>query len=763
MKTMKLFLLTLSLFSFANSTYANKINALKPERLNAAKVIFADNSQAELFIVLAKEATSKEIQSATFLQTYLNTITKGDFSIIKEPRISSKTFISIGITATLKKDIPDWQNTIASLGTEGYALDIKNGNIYLYSATARGLKFAVLALLEEDLGCRWYNYKWTYIPSDNDLRVDISSRVDKPQFKIRDPFSWVSNVSIWAEHNRVHCVNPLQNLKGHSAYLKGWWCHSYNSIYPWRKFKERPDLFMINESGKRMLTHLCPTNPDVVSLAENRIKASLANNYHDGVDFVSISQGDHSIYCHCKRCQAINLAENAPVAAHLTLVNHIAKLLRASYPDLLVTFLAYHHTQKLPLTMNLEDNVVVRLCTTFDDDVNGAGAKEHLKPITEYPIFMKRLKEWNQRAKALSIWDYQVDFRNYLRPWPTMYAISKNIKCFAEYKVIAIMIQGAYQCSGGERQGMRAWVFSKLLWNPELDINKLMKDYICGVYAKSAPAMLKYNNLIFNAGKSGKTVEEYYGAKNFIAKAKKIFLEAEQLSACDERILKRIQLAQLPIIDMELHLFENSHENSNFKVVVEDYEILLNKFKAIAARNRIAEYAEGKSIRKVISERKIFLNNLNSSSTIPGTVWADDTGLRILKHLGAELVKDPLAGNGYAVRQSTANINDWSLQWDIPYTKFDHVKKYQLYVSSRIDKTKNKGIALTVGIYNRDIRNNIFKRIIKVSEISKFHYQRFKIGLPCNLPNNCYVWIAPNNNKENVQAIYTDRFDFVPE
>ena len=596
MKKIKLCILTATVFCFVSIIYADTINALKPTGTNSSKIVFANNGKAEFSILLPKHATSEDIKSANFLKQYLDKITSGDFVIIREPAISGTKFISIGITSALKKEIPDWRKKTDPLGPEGYALDIKDGNLYLYSAATRGLSFAVRALLEEDLGCRWYSWDrksaWNYIPFDKNLQADIVSRTDKPAFKIRDPFTAISNNTVWANNNRTHCINPCQRMKGHSHYLHGWWCHTYNTICSRKNFKEHPEYFMLDSDGERSNQELCPSNPDVIDMAVKKVIQSLKANKDPEASFISISQCDNHLFCHCAECQKINKKEGTPLAAHLLLVNKVANAIRKDYPNIAITFLAYHQTQQPPKTLKLASNVMVRLCTTYDDDVH-SGYDSKIFPITQQKVFLGRMKGWEKLSPSISIWDYQVDFRNYLRPYPTVYAMSENIKCYAKHKVSAVMIQGAFSSFGGERSGMRSWVFAKLLWNPKLDTEKLMRDYIYGVYGPAGDAMNKYNQLIYQAGKHGKLVEEYYGVEDFIAKSKALFGQAREALKKHNRVdlLNRIELAELPIIDLEMnYIAKNKYKHYK---LVNRFNPLMKRFREIIKKNGIGATREG--------------------------------------------------------------------------------------------------------------------------------------------------------------------------
>ena len=601
-------------------------NALKPAGNSHTLFNFAKDGKSLCYILIPQIPTSLELKAANELSKYLQDISGASFEVVKKKKTLSMPFISVGRNNALSKSGIILDKDV--LQEEGYGIQIRNGNLFLYGASHWGPLFAVVALLEEDIGCRWYTHKWSKLPKIKQLSVEIVSRVNTPAFRVRDPFSWISNLKSWSWQNRIRNINPLNHLNGHLRYQQGWWCHTYNSICNWNDFKEYPERFMLDPTGKRFHRQLCPSNAEVKDLAVKKVLKSLKANKNPEASFISISQNDYSIFCHCSECQKINKQEGTPLGAHFILVNYVANAIKQEYPNITITFLAYHHTQQAPKHFRLASNVVVRLCTTFDDDIV-TGTSGHVIPVTQHKVFLQRLKKWGEQAKSISIWDYQVDFKNYLRPFPSIYAMSENIKCYADNKVSAVMIQGAYQCPGGERQGMRAWVLAKLLWNPKLNTEQLMLDYIFGIYGPAGKAMNQYNQLIYQAGKHGKTIEEYYGVKDFIAKSQILFSQAGKALEQHKRVdlLNRVALAELPLINLELNYIAQNHVKSPDKTNYNRFNRLLKKFEEVTKEHGITEISEGKSTKLYLD---ILTKTVKAAAPAESWLYKDTNGESIL-------------------------------------------------------------------------------------------------------------------------------------
>src|SRR4029078_6039845 len=68
----------------------------------------------------------------------------------------------------------------------------------------RGVINAVFALLEEDLGCRFYTADSIKLPKGTTLSVRQVARSYVPKLRLRDPFYQVAFDSAWSLRNRTN-------------------------------------------------------------------------------------------------------------------------------------------------------------------------------------------------------------------------------------------------------------------------------------------------------------------------------------------------------------------------------------------------------------------------------------------------------------------------------------------------------------------------------------------------------------------------------
>lgn len=110
------------------------------------------------------------------------------------------------------------------------------------------------------------------------------------------------------------------------------------------------------------------------------------------------------------------------------------------------------------------------------------------------------------------------------------------------------MHQGQYQNYGGEFYELKQWVFSKLLWNPNANLDNLITTFITDFYGAAAPYVREYYDLTANLLKDeGKHLmfDTHYDSdiytKDFIKAGRHILKKAKESVKDDETLLFRVE------------------------------------------------------------------------------------------------------------------------------------------------------------------------------------------------------------------------------
>lgn len=567
-------------------------NSLKPKGTPAGEITLARAGKTDYVIVIPSQPTTQEQKAAEDLALWLGKMTTAQFPIVSDRQPPRPMEISVGQTNRLRG--AKFPQARADLGDEGYAIGVDGDRLLLVGGRKRGPIYAVYALLEEDLGCRWYHADSSRIPLRRNLRFRPVPRSFVPPLMIRDPFYFDAFNGTWSLRNRTNAPNASvpEEWGGHVDY-DGLFVHTYNRLVPPSKyFKEHPEYYSLI-GGKRTPRQLCETNPDVIRIATESVLEFLREN--PNTEVVSVSPNDGGGHCTCPRCQAINDENGSPAGSLLYLVNHVAEAVQKKYPGVMVSTLAYLDTVDPPKKIRPAKNVAIRLCndlhswrypmTCFVTDTKPASKR-----------YRDALVGWSKICNNIHIWDYFVNFSHYMAPMPNMHVLEPSVRFYVDHHVTGIMMQGAYQSPGGARVPMRCWVMAKLLWDPSRDVSELMRDFVFGYYENAAPAVWEYYQALeqtrlehldtINTPDGGirYPMDSPFLSKEFLNKATAIFERAEKM-AKRSKVRRRVQVAKLPIMYVKLM--------RGPAFVGENYGQLLDEFEAICRREGVTHFREG--------------------------------------------------------------------------------------------------------------------------------------------------------------------------
>lgn len=576
--------------AYPAAPHASWKNAVKPKGALGSEITLAKGGAALYGILVPAAPSTQEQKSAADLAQWLGEITGARFAVSRECDAAPKgKVISVGRTMLLAKSGSKIGE--AKLGDEGYAIDEQAGNLFLVGGATRGPINAVYALLEEDLGCRWYSRFSQTIPNRPTLKLRPVKRSYVPVLEIRDPYYWEAFDGTWSLRNRTNSSNASVPVEwgGNKAYAL--FVHTFSTLVPPdRYFKDHPEYFS-EHNGVRDPGQLCVTNPEVVKIAADSVKLFLRAN--SSAQIVSVSQNDSVPCCACSQCRAATEAEGSPSGPLLTFVNAVADEVGKDYPKVKISTLAYLDTFVPPKTVRPHGNVVIQLCTD-----SHAWAEPFLT-IEETSKFQTAMKAWAAIGANIDIWDYTCNFSHYAGPMPNWQVVTDSIRFFVKHNAKGVMLQGNYQTPGTSDGYMRCWVWAKLLWDPALDTRSLMKDFVFGYYGKAAEPVWDYEELLWNTWENehhGKLKSPPGGIRygmtlfdrDFMTKAEDCFRRAAGLAG-DPETLRRVEEAELQILYAELMQESQSGKPSDPAA----FKAALDSFERIARREKMTHIQEG--------------------------------------------------------------------------------------------------------------------------------------------------------------------------
>jgi hypothetical protein len=330
------------------------------------------------------------------------------------------------------------------------------------------------------------------------------------------------------------------------VFAGGYWVHTFDKLLPSEMYGQLHPEYYAYFDGKRhpgKASQWCLSNKDVVEIVSRRVDSIFKAN--PGKHIISVSQNDGNFTnCTCDSCKAIDDHEGALSGSVITFLNKLA----ARFPDKEFSTLAYLYTMRPPKYVKPLPNVNIMLC---DIDCNRE------VPLTENTSgrdFVKAMAGWSVITNNIFVWDYGINFDNYVSPFPNFHVLQPNIQLFKTNHATMHFSQVAGSL-GGDFAELRTYLVAKLMWNPQLNMDSLMHHCLDGYYGKAGAYLYRYIQLmqgallasglrlwIYDSPVSHKT-----GMLNtyLMRRYNKLFDEAEKAVNNDAALLKRVQRTRL--------------------------------------------------------------------------------------------------------------------------------------------------------------------------------------------------------------------------
>ncbi len=534
--------------------------------------------KTEYSIVLAEDASPSEEWAAQELQHWLKEVSGIEFPLVKGVAPEGKPAILVGLGQSAKS-LLGAETVVPSVTDESFTYLNRGPSIVIWGGKQRGTQYGILSFLERELGVRWYTPSVSVAPSRATFTFMELNHSEAPGVRVRNDFYFEAFNPTWAARNRI---NGAMGLREQPGGVESYWAvHTFYPLMPPDEFfGEHPEYYSLIDGAR---THdnaqLCITNPDVVRILTERIKKVMRDE--PGHLIYDVSQNDCHNPCQCENCQAIAKAEESESGPIINLVNQIAENVEKEFPDKFIGTLAYQYTRKPCKTLKPRHNVVVRLCSIeccFSHDFQGC---------KENQSFVDDLTKWAKIAPHLYIWDYVVNFSHYIMPYPNFKVLQPNLQLLQKSNAIGIMEQAAYQSRGGEFAELRAYVLSKLLWNPDTNLEPVIDDFMYGYYGRAGQYVREYFDLLHGRITAdthihlGLRPEDPIFSDEFVRESINIFEKARVVADNDE-IRKRVEMASLPVLYLKCKRTpEIAREDGTYA-----------RFCEIAEREGVTHYAE---------------------------------------------------------------------------------------------------------------------------------------------------------------------------
>ena len=429
-------------------------------------------------ITVSDDATASERYAAEEFQKWFNQATR--------------------LTLPLDTTLNDGQIIIgasSTLGDEDVEITVDSRQIQISGGMPRGILYAVYQFLEELVGIRFLMADHTYIPDASTLQIPCGSYTYSPPFSFRwSYYRENSDAPEFAAKRKVNTVTDAENLGGKTQ--QQLINHSFHALVPYGTYGENhPEYYALVDGERDTNTHgggpqLCVTNPEVIEIAAESAIRQLSERPE--ATNISVSQADTAAYCRCETCETLNEAEDSPMGSQLTFVNAVAERIEKAHPHVKVGTLAYWYTRKPPKTVKPRQNVQIQLCSIECCTLHAIDNPD----CEQNQAFCQDTNEWGEICDDIWIWNYNTNFRCYDLPFPNLRSIAANVRYFLKNNAKGVFMQANGNGLTGEFSDLRNYLISQLIWNPHLDADAHLNEFVSLHYEAAAPPILEYINFL---------------------------------------------------------------------------------------------------------------------------------------------------------------------------------------------------------------------------------------------------------------------------
>lgn len=529
---------------------------------------FAPQNQESPVIVVGKDATASERFAAEELANHLQQITHRPYTIVDDSKPLSDHYIAVGESKLTGSVSP------RDLKIEQYVIDVTPTHMMIVGGKQvpqlgevndRGTLYGVYDVLEL-LGVRWYRpEEWgSYIPDTPDPQLPVGKTTSKvPDYvmrssmgsgfqQYRQPVSdeMLDRWRLWAVRNRLNWHEVGGNPKfGGSVQFQ--FEHSYfQYINGSEYFEKHPEYFALIK-GKRVPSvdshspQLCLSNPGLQEEFARKVIAKAKANPNFASISVDPNDGDGPSWCQCDQCRAMDDPKHPAVMSNRVCKfnNIIAQRLAKEVPAARIQWLAYSaHTLPPTNVDQLEPNEIVQLAP-----INEWSDYSHeLFDTSSDPnkLFLSAVQRWHSlKPAAIMTYEYWGGY-GWVGPAPIVHAIADRLRNYRKFNVTGIYSES--EPSWGP-QGINLYFTPKLLWNPDLDLDRELQLYYTNYYGPAAKPMKAYHEALMKAVananpgiSSGNRGMHLLFTPKFVAELGGYMSEAQSLSKGREPFERRV-------------------------------------------------------------------------------------------------------------------------------------------------------------------------------------------------------------------------------
>ncbi|MBP1991882.1 DUF4838 domain-containing protein [Paenibacillus eucommiae] len=446
------------------------------------------NGQANAVIIVDAEAESQILKAANTLADYVNKSTGAILPIMNAVDFAATNSANdlVRIYIDLNDSFPDEHidSLMQGLRGDGFIIHMHGNSMIIAGPTVWGTQNGVFDFLERYVGVRWLmpGEDGEDVPETANLSIPREDVLEQPAFKFRMISPLVEQPGEggrlplqyeWAQRNRVQgdYNAPLDLM------------HNLHILFSPEKYGvSNPEYYPNNTPPAPNVTtgwQPCFTADGTVQAASESIIQYF--NENPNKTSYSLSVNDVGGFCEANpahpnfpnKFNSIGLLDMSDI--YYNWVNQVVAEVLSVHQDKWFGLLAYQEVMDPP-SFALNSRVIPFITKDrmawIDDETKEEGHSQ--------------MEQWNAVANEIGWYDYTYG-TFYVVPRMYQHLMAENYQYAYEHQVSSIYME-MYSNWG---DGPKPWVTSKLLWNPNLDVNVLLDEWYSGAVGEIAAADLK--------------------------------------------------------------------------------------------------------------------------------------------------------------------------------------------------------------------------------------------------------------------------------
>lgn len=542
----------LSRFAFRSFVFAICLLTALPL---AAQQYMLREGASPYMIVLPQSANAEELSAASMFQHYFARCTGVMLPIVTDA-VCTPSHSAILIGKTRFTDLARLRDE--ELRNDGFLICRRGDNLQFYSLEARGLTYGVAYFMEHFMGVRVYAPSAIVTPRCTSMELPEVDVLSNPSFAYREELYYYPNHS--QHYADFHALHNRADMRREW----GMFVHTFRHLVPVERYFDTHPEWFSQINGKRVRDgQLCLSNPQVLDTLCANLEAMIRANPEATI--WSVSNNDNYNVCTCPKCRHLDSLYGGASGTLVHFINKVAE----RFPDKTISTLGYQFTRQAPTSdIRPRDNVNIMFCSIE------CGRE---KPLSDDPSFCRDMEAWAAKTDNIFMWDYVVQFRSMLNPFPNLQVLQPNLQFFHRNGVRMMFEQGTGADNKTSWMELRSYLLAKLMWNVDADVDSLTDDFCRGYYGPAAKPIKDFYAEMHRALNASAQRLDIYGfpingVKGYLSpdqmkRYQSLIAEAYRLTAKDSAYTTRVRYLELSLdyAVLELAMSDVSPELSFFQ------------------------------------------------------------------------------------------------------------------------------------------------------------------------------------------------------